>query len=76
VVGVPVAANILLLIGILSHLSDRRIAIDGLKEAVQVDAAEVLSEGEMLLGGELLIPEEYDAELPQGPSNRINGDRH
>ena len=65
-VGVPAAAYIGLLLGLLAHLGDLRIALHRLEEAVHVDGRPAPREFEMLLGRELLIAEEDHAVFGEG----------
>ena len=57
----PVAADVVDLVRVLSHLSDIRVTLDGLEEAVDVDLAPPLGEFDVLLGGDVLVTEEDDA---------------
>jgi hypothetical protein len=66
VVGVPAAADIGLLLGLLAHFGDLGMALHGLEEAVDVDRRPAARELEVLLGRELLVAEEDDAMLGEG----------
>ena len=65
----PVAADVVLLLGLLAHLGDHRIALDRREEAVDVDGAPALGEGDVLLGRKLLVAEEDDAVRVIGAAN-------
>ena len=58
VIGMPFATDVLLVAGFLAHLGDHRMAVDRAEEAVDVDLAELLGEGHVLLGRQLLVAEE------------------
>ena len=65
-VGVPAAADVGLLVRLLAHLGDHRIAVDRFEEAVDVDRAPALGEGDVLLGRDVLVAEEDDAIAVEG----------
>ena len=66
VVGVPAIADVLLLLWLLTHFGDHRIAGHRRKEAVDVDAAKAAGKAEVLLRRQLLVAEENDAVLAKG----------
>ena len=61
----PPAADVLLLVGFLSHLGDLGMAVDGGEEPVDVDRAESARDCEVLLGSEVLIADDDDAVLEE-----------
>ena len=61
VVGVPAAADVGLLLRLLAHLGDFRIAVNGGEEPIDVDRRPAARELDMLLGRERLVAEEDDA---------------
>ncbi len=63
-IGVPAAADVELLIGLLANLGDLRVAGVRLEELVDVDGTPALGEGDVLLGRDALIAKEDHAELP------------
>jgi hypothetical protein len=71
VVGVPAAADVGLLLGLLAHLGDLRIARHRLEEPVDVDRRPAPREFHVLLGRELLVTEEDDAMLGEGRLNLV-----
>ena len=54
----PAAADVVFVVRLLQHLGDERVAVDRPEEAVDVDASPLAREGDVLLGGELLLAEE------------------
>ena len=62
----PAIADVAALLRLLAHLCDRRIGGHGREEAVDVDAAKLAGEGEMLLRGQTLVAEENDAVFAEG----------
>jgi hypothetical protein len=63
----PAIADIALLLRLLAHLSDHRVAGHSGKEAVDVDRTKRAGEGDMLLRGQLLVAKEHDAVFAQCP---------
>ena len=66
VIGVPAAADIVLVVRFFAHLCDRGVARNRREEAIDVDRTETLGEGDVLLRRERLIAEEHDAILAEG----------
>ncbi len=66
-VGVPAIADIALLLRLLAHLGDHRVARHGGKETVDVDPAKRAREGDMLLRRQLLVAKEHDPIFAQRP---------
>ena len=66
VVGMPAAADIARLLRLLAHLGDHRMAGHGREEPVDVDRAEALGDGDVLLRRQLLVAEEDDAVCSEG----------
>jgi len=61
--GLPAIADVAALLRLLAHLGDLRIAGHGGEEAVDIDAANAASEGEVLLRRQPLVAEEDHAAL-------------
>jgi hypothetical protein len=70
---VPAAADVARLLGLLSHFGDHRIAGDSGEKAVDIDRRKTLGKGDVLLRGEILVPEEDNAVLTEGAADL--GDR-
>ena len=66
VIGVPAAADVDLLVGFLQDLGDLRVALHRVEEAVDVDRAEALGEGDVVFGFELLAAKEDDPVFAEG----------
>src|SRR5207244_4668044 len=69
VVGTPATGHIALLLGLLAHLSDRRIAGHRGEKAVDVDRGKPLGKREVLLRHQMLVAEEHDAVLAEGAAD-------
>ena len=67
VVGMPAIADIALLLRLLAHLGDHRVAGHGCKEAVDVDLAKRARERDVLLRRQLLVAKEHDPVFAQRP---------
>ena len=63
----PAIADIALLLRLLAHLGDHRVARHSGKEAVDVDPAKAAGKGNMLLQAQLLVAEEHDTVFAKGP---------
>ena len=66
-VGVPAIPDIAPLLRLLAHLGDHRVSGHRSKEAVDIDLAKALRKRDMLLRCQLLVAEEHDPVIPQGP---------
>lgn len=65
-VGVPAAAKVYLLGGLLDDLEDLRVARHALHIGMDVERAPALAEGDVLVGREGLVAEEDDVVLEEG----------
>ena len=54
----PTAPDVVLVVRVLPHLGDERMAVDGPEEAVDVDVAPLSREGDVPLGRQVLLAEE------------------
>src|ERR1700756_3478518 len=65
--GMPAIADIALLLRLLAHLGDHRIARHRCKEAVDVDLAKAPSQRNVLFRCQLLVAKEYDPVFAHPP---------
>ena len=70
-IGVPLVADVLLLVGFLADLGDLRVTVDGREEPVDVDVAEAARGGHVLLGREVLIADHDHAALVESRPDAV-----
>ena len=68
----PAIADIALLLRLLAHLGDHRVAGYSGKEAVDVDRAKTARKGDMLLRRQMLVVKEDDLMVEQCLADLVN----
>ena len=65
VIGMPTAADIAFVMRFLQYLRHLGITVDVTKEPVDVDIPKLLRDGDVLLGGQVLVPEKQHTVFTQ-----------